>query len=88
MNDDKVSFEVATDCTVERRFIDIFSRHSCESWTGREGFLKLWVLFEDAVDSLAKLVGVLSLQIEGSLRVEISVKGDSFLQGCPARLGN
>ena len=43
--------------------------------TGR--LFDLWVLFEDAVDSLAKLVGVYSFQIEGSLSVEISITGES-----------
>ena len=43
--------------------------------TGR--LFDLWVLFEDEVDSLAKLVGVYSFQIEGSLSVEISITGES-----------
>ena len=74
VKDDNVSFVVATDCAVKRRFIDIFSRDSCESWAEWEGYLKLWVLFEGAVDSLAKLVGVFFFQIEGSIGVEVPRK--------------
>jgi len=45
LKDDSVGFMVATDCDVERRFIDIFSGDSwdsCERWAGRKGYLNLF----------------------------------------------